>query len=175
MRTFFREPIYEMLPADEMNNVSVICKASKGLPFKLVAPAPVLLDPTRRLENPKKFFAFPRTDLEMYHMSFIRKNMKSKMENVSNKFNYMNIQQFLLKFETWTPSDGIVHPHPHIGKQFNKIGIVPNYFNIDWKVMCSVCYRSLVPLQLCSRCKQVNYCGIECQKKHWPTHKLVCK
>jgi len=27
---------------------------------------------------------------------------------------------------------------------------------------------------LCSRCKCVSYCGKECQRRHWPAHKLVC-
>jgi tetratricopeptide (TPR) repeat protein len=27
----------------------------------------------------------------------------------------------------------------------------------------------------CSKCKQVRYCGRECQLKHWPIHKRICK
>jgi len=30
-------------------------------------------------------------------------------------------------------------------------------------------------LSICSRCKLVQYCGPECQKLAWPSHKLVCK
>ena len=30
-------------------------------------------------------------------------------------------------------------------------------------------------LLLCQRCKYVQYCSRECQKAHWPEHKLVCE
>lgn len=29
--------------------------------------------------------------------------------------------------------------------------------------------------QICSGCKKIYYCSIECQKKHWQNHKLDCK
>ncbi|CAI5485737.1 unnamed protein product [Closterium sp. Naga37s-1] len=31
-----------------------------------------------------------------------------------------------------------------------------------------------VQLKLCSRCGKAAYCSRECQKAHWPTHKLTC-
>jgi len=44
---------------------------------------------------------------------------------------------------------------------------------------CSMC--GLAPkgdntaLFRCSKCKSAQYCGKNCQAKHWPEHKLVCK
>jgi hypothetical protein len=29
-------------------------------------------------------------------------------------------------------------------------------------------------LQVCTRCKQVRYCGRDCQRAHWKRHKLRC-
>ncbi|KAJ6567147.1 hypothetical protein B0H19DRAFT_720409 [Mycena capillaripes] len=41
---------------------------------------------------------------------------------------------------------------------------------------CAQCEKiSTTDLLLCSRCKLIHYCGRECQKAAWPTHKLVCK
>lgn len=38
---------------------------------------------------------------------------------------------------------------------------------------CAVCHTKK-NLQVCSRCHKVRYCGIECQKKDWLTHKQNC-
>jgi hypothetical protein len=31
------------------------------------------------------------------------------------------------------------------------------------------------PLKECSRCRRVKYCGAECQRLHWPSHKKECR
>ena len=39
---------------------------------------------------------------------------------------------------------------------------------------CAWCGISAVPLSTCARCGEVAYCGKECQKRAWRTHKLSC-
>ena len=44
--------------------------------------------------------------------------------------------------------------------------------------MCANCkseQSSSVKLSSCARCKKVKYCSKECQKNHWPKHKISCK
>ncbi len=82
MRIFFKQPIYEFYPHDNLNAVPLIYKIQEGSEFKLATPYSIVLDPTRRLENTKHFYLFTRQEIEMYHMSFVRKNMHSKLENV---------------------------------------------------------------------------------------------
>ena len=44
---------------------------------------------------------------------------------------------------------------------------------------CHGCAVALTPeqarLQVCTRCYSATYCGLACQRAHWPTHKGVCK
>ena len=38
---------------------------------------------------------------------------------------------------------------------------------------CAVCGSSNAAV--CARCRLVGYCGVEHQRKDWPTHKAVCR
>jgi hypothetical protein len=157
--------------------VPLICKIPRpGEPdasFRLAAPYPVLLDPTRRIEPYKKFYLFDRGEVEMYHMTFVRKNIRKKLENVSNRGNYRDVEEFLRRFESWTgPEMGVLHPHPVIGKLFTEIRTVPNFFDINLNKLCAVCYKSQT--QRCGRCKKVYYCSRQCQTRDWPVHKRKC-
>lgn len=40
---------------------------------------------------------------------------------------------------------------------------------------CAFCLRRAAELRSCKRCMTARYCNKECQKKHWGTHKYVCK
>jgi hypothetical protein len=173
MRIFFKEAIYEYFPYDNVNAVPLIYKCTPDRPFKLAHPYNAILDPTRRVANTSNFYLFSRTEIEMYHLSFVRKDIRRKLENVSNRSNYGNFHEFLKKWETWTPDQGVLHPHPYIGKLFTEIRVVDNYFNVDLSRQCRVCCKSQNLLR-CSRCKQARYCCREHQLEDWPHHKLKC-
>merc|ERR1712224_200548 len=39
--------------------------------------------------------------------------------------------------------------------------------------LCAACGASQ-PSRQCGRCRAVHYCGRDCQRQHWPTHKANC-
>src|SRR5579872_5115623 len=40
---------------------------------------------------------------------------------------------------------------------------------------CGSCNKTAEKLQKCTGCYFILYCDRDCQKKHWPKHKLVCQ
>ncbi|KAK7537295.1 uncharacterized protein J3D65DRAFT_677291 [Phyllosticta citribraziliensis] len=46
--------------------------------------------------------------------------------------------------------------------------------DLDGGDRCAGCWAKKEGLKKCMRCKQVKYCDVACQKKHWKEHKKVC-
>ena len=63
MRFYFKEPTYEMLPFDELNQVPLIFKVKSDAPLLLAHPYPVVVDPTRRMANCNRFYQFERDEV----------------------------------------------------------------------------------------------------------------
>lgn len=42
------------------------------------------------------------------------------------------------------------------------------------KATCAHCGKEGVGFQRCSTCKQISYCGAQCQKAAWKGHKKIC-
>ena len=63
MRFYFKEPTYEMLPFDELNQVPLIFKVKPDAPLLLAHPYPVVVDPTRRMANCNRFYQFERDEV----------------------------------------------------------------------------------------------------------------
>ena len=48
---------------------------------------------------------------------------------------------------------------------------------IELELVCSYCNTIAIrePYKKCGKCRHAAYCSKQCQKKHWPVHKAVCK
>ncbi len=44
----------------------------------------------------------------------------------------------------------------------------------DEKGCCASCKKVPQNLKRCGRCRAIEYCSVECQRAHWPRHKIVC-
>ena len=54
----------------------------------------------------------------------------------------------------------------------------PNFSNdeedVDLDPACERCSVILPRMLMCGRCKTAKYCSKDCQKSHWPEHKVTC-
>lgn len=100
MKTYFKNPTYEIRPMNEYY-VSLIFKIREDSMFRFNAYSPVLIDPTRRMSPTDKPLILKREEIEMYHMSYVRKNIKSKLLNSSSKDAFQNVEKFLNMFEEY--------------------------------------------------------------------------
>ena len=84
MTTYYKEPIYRLDPKEDYY-VSLLFKIRQGKEFVMGHPSPVLIDPTRRMDFGVSCKIFTRDEIEMHHMSFVRKNITIKLNNSSAK------------------------------------------------------------------------------------------
>ena len=50
--------------------------------------------------------------------------------------------------------------------------------NEEAEKVCANCDKAAadgIKLKVCTACKFVRYCSVDCQKSHWPLHKKACK
>jgi hypothetical protein len=99
MTTYYKEPTYRLEPKEEYF-VSLLYKIRQNREYVIGHPFPVLVDPTRRME-PGKCKIFTRDEIEMHHMSYIRKNLFRKLQNSSASPNFRNINKIVDYFDKW--------------------------------------------------------------------------
>lgn len=127
MTTYYKEPIYRLEPKEEYY-VSLLFKIKQEREYVIGHPFPVLVDPTRRME-PGNCKIFTRDEIEMHHMSYVRKDIEKKVRNSSAKVNFESwIPEFLEYFNNWKEGDDALMPGRPPGR-YNLIK-VENYFNI---------------------------------------------
>jgi len=101
MQTYYRSWEYSLNPAEEYY-VSLIFKIKPDSEYIIGYPAPVLVDPTRRLSPSNKPLILKREEIQMHHGSYIRNNVRVKLQNSSASINFnKDIDRITNHYENW--------------------------------------------------------------------------
>lgn len=123
LRTFYKEPTLQLLPTEEYY-VPLFHRLTPET--KTGVKYPVLVDPTRGLSG-KTFLEFSRSEIEMYHYSFIRNDIGRKLRNSSARKNFeRDMEKHINQWENAKEGNKI----DYFGHD-KQLVRVPNYFNIQ--------------------------------------------
>ena len=101
MQTYYKSWEYCLDPPEEYY-VSLIFKIKNDSEYVIGGPAPVLVDPTRRMSPSSKPIILKREEIQMHHGSYIRNNIKTKLQNSSASINFNNdIDRIVEYYNTW--------------------------------------------------------------------------
>lgn len=89
---------------------------------------PVYCDPTRQIVGDHKFLIFNRHEVVMHHMSYVRHDIRRKLENSTARTNFHDIEKFVEFFTSWKPGQRIFFPQD-MSKSY-QVCSVSNIFNI---------------------------------------------
>jgi hypothetical protein len=129
MITYYKDSNYRLDPKEEYY-VTLPFKIKQGVEFVMGCPFPVLVDPTRRMEH-GKYKIFSRDEIEMHHMSYVRKDIRKKLQNSSASPNFKNIDKIVDYFNKWEyPKQGLMGGAPD---KLYKIIKEPKLFN-TWEL-----------------------------------------
>ena len=107
MVTYYKEPKYRLDPKEDYY-VSLIYKIQNGKQYVMGLPFPTLVDPTRRMEM-GKCKIFSREEIEMHHTSYVRKDLRKKLQNSSASPNFKNIDKIVDYYNSWEyPNQGLM-------------------------------------------------------------------
>lgn len=122
MNTYYKNPDYLIHPVQN-NMVSFISPVDNEYEFIEKYPFPI--DQTRRLKKYENYKIFTRDEIIMHHMSYVRKDIRRKLVNSSNKY---NVDKFEQDFNTYKLGDRICILPDYINRRTMKVN---NKFNIE--------------------------------------------
>jgi len=101
MQTYYKTWEYNLDPPEEYY-VSLIFKIKNDSNYVIGAPAPVLVDPTRRMYPSTNPIILERKDIQMHHGSYIRNDIKTKLTNSSASINFnKDIDKIVEHYNNW--------------------------------------------------------------------------
>ena len=105
-----------------------IFKINYNSKLEYAGQSPVLVDPSRRMLPISKPKVFNREDIEMYHMSYVRKNILTKILNSSARSSFTHIQEFINLFESYKVGEPLFTSAPPCNETTT---LVDNIFEIN--------------------------------------------
>lgn len=101
MQTYYKTWEYSLDPPEEYY-VSLIYKITDETRYVIGGYSPVLVDPTRRISPTSKPIIFKRDEIQMHHGSYIRENLRLKLQNSSASVNFNNdIDRIVNHYDNW--------------------------------------------------------------------------
>jgi hypothetical protein len=127
MKTFYKHPTWEIFPPEKYY-VPLFYKVAKNskFTFEFVPPYPVEIDPSRRMKAGNSRI-FTRDEIEMYHYSYVRKDMVSKVSNSSAHFNVEHQREII---NHWNDATDIKKGALFLSNQKFNLIECENIFNI---------------------------------------------
>lgn len=108
MQTYYKSWEFSLNPPEEYY-VSLIFKIKPDSSYVLGAPAPVLVDPTRRMSPSNKPLILTREQIQMHHGSYIRDNIRTKLTNSSASGNFnKDIDRITNHYNNWKYPDKVL-------------------------------------------------------------------
>jgi len=128
LQTYWKSGEWVLDPPEEYY-VSLIYKIRSGVDFVLGHNFPVLVDPTRRM-NPGNCKVLTRYEIEMHHMSYVRKNIDKKLFNSSAVHNFSNrLDELINYYNGWKEGDRALLAG--VEEHYYNLNKVDNIFNVN--------------------------------------------
>lgn len=109
MLTYYKNENYVLDPP-ESYYVPFLHKINENTEFIFAYPSPVEVDPTRRTKF-QNFKIFDRNQIVMHHMSMVRNDIRSKLENSSAKILFKDeIDKIVNYFNNWSYPNPVLWP-----------------------------------------------------------------
>ena len=126
LSTYFKSPKFKMIPSEDYF-VPLIHEIKSVTKHSMICDYPFYVDPTRKVIGVDNFLVLEPHQILMHHMSFIRDNIREKIENSSARENFSEIDSYVDYFENWTPDQPVILPQG--GREFS-VEIVEDQFGI---------------------------------------------
>lgn len=109
LKYYYKSSKYEMVELPESILVSLFIKINKNTKFNTKLEYPFFVEPTRRVEL-GKYKVYAKDEVLMHHLSYVRKNIRLKLENSANLGLYeAHLDSVVSYFEDWEyPEKGLL-------------------------------------------------------------------